>query len=166
MLDSRDVTVVDGIAVTSVARTLADLAAVVPRRELGNALDRAERLQLLDLARVDELLARSRGRLGAATLRAAIADWRPRNTRSELEDSHLELVSAAGLPDPEVNVLLDGERGRHEVDALWRPGALVVQLDASPTIGPAAIGSATPPRTRTSSSPATASYASPGTTSR
>ncbi len=129
MLDSRDVTVVDGIAVTSLSRTLADLAAVVPRRELANALDRAERLQLLDLSRVDELLARSRGRRGAAALGAAIAAWRPRNTRSELEDRHLELVSAAGLQGPEVNVLLAGERERHEVDALWRGAALVVQLD-------------------------------------
>ena len=49
MLDPRDFTVVDGIPVTSVARTLLDLSAVVRPNDLELAIDRAERSGLLDL---------------------------------------------------------------------------------------------------------------------
>ena len=47
MLDPQDFTVVDGIPVTSVARTLLDLAAVLSPADLEVAIDRAERSGLL-----------------------------------------------------------------------------------------------------------------------
>lgn len=49
----------------------------------------------------------------------------PRLTRSEAERRFLELVRLAGLPRPAANVLVCG----HEVDALWREQALVVEVD-------------------------------------
>jgi very-short-patch-repair endonuclease len=124
-----DFTLLHEIRVTTVARTLLDLAAVIRPDELSRAVDRAERLELFDLVAVDDVLSRAGGRDGAARLRRAIAAWRPRHTRSELEDRHEELVRAAGLPAPELNVLLDGERHGHEVDAYWPARGLVVQLD-------------------------------------
>ena len=129
MLAPLDVTELDGIPVTSVARTLLDLAAVAPGRELARLVDRAERLRLFDLAAVEEVLARARGRRGARALRAAIADWRPRDTRSELEDGFADMVDSARLEPPLFNVLVDGERGRYEVDALWPARRVVVELD-------------------------------------
>jgi very-short-patch-repair endonuclease len=119
----------DGIPVTSVARTLLDIAAVVTPVTLARAVDRAERLDLFDLAAVDAVLSRAKGRRGAAALRCAVAAWRPRYTRSELEDRFQDLLEQAHLPAPGFNVLLEGERDVHEVDALWAAHRVVVQLD-------------------------------------
>jgi very-short-patch-repair endonuclease len=129
MLAPVDFTERDGIRVTTVARTLLDLAGVVSRRELARAVDRAERLELFDLTAVEDVLGRARGRRGAARLRRAIAAWLPRQTRSELEDRFQELLAAADLPRARFNVLLRGERAQHEVDAFWPSERLVVQLD-------------------------------------
>jgi very-short-patch-repair endonuclease len=129
MLTPRDVTRLDGIPVTSVARTLLDLAAVASPRELARLVDRAERLQVFDLRAVDEVLGRARGRRGARALRAAVADWRPRGTRSELEDRLADLVDASALDQPLYNVLVEAERGRYEVDVLWQRQRVIVELD-------------------------------------
>jgi very-short-patch-repair endonuclease len=129
MLTPLDVTQLDGIPVTSVARTMLDLAAVASRRELARLVDRAERLRVFDLTAVEEVLSRARGRRGARALRTAVAGWRPRDTRSELEDHLADLVEASRLEPPLYNVLVDGERERHEVDALWPAQRIVVELD-------------------------------------
>src|SRR6185503_4215819 len=59
-----------GIPVTSLPRTLLDLATGAPW-SLERALEEAERLELFDLRAVEALLARSRGRRGVARLRSA-----------------------------------------------------------------------------------------------
>jgi very-short-patch-repair endonuclease len=125
----RDFTQRNGIQVTTVARTLLDPAGVVSRRELARAVDTAERLELFDLTAVEDVLARARGRRGAAALRGAVAEWRPRQTRSELEDRFQELLATTELPRPRFNALLGGDRADHEVDAFWPSQRLVVQLD-------------------------------------
>ena len=61
-LHPDDAAVVDGIPVTSVARTLLDLADVLPPRQVIRAIEQAERLQIFDLNAVTRLLARSNGR--------------------------------------------------------------------------------------------------------
>jgi very-short-patch-repair endonuclease len=129
MLDPDDVTELDGIRVTTAARTLLDLAACVTARELAAAVDRSERLEVFDLGAVEGVLARARGRRGAAALREAIVAWQPQQTRSVLEDRFEVLLGAAILRLPGADVLLDGERNRHEVDAFWHSHRLVVQLD-------------------------------------
>ncbi|MDQ6819760.1 MAG: hypothetical protein M3076_05375 [Actinomycetota bacterium] len=50
-LEAADVTTVDGIPVTTVARTLLDLAGVLSRQQLIRAIEAAERRQLFDLSR-------------------------------------------------------------------------------------------------------------------
>jgi very-short-patch-repair endonuclease len=129
LLEPEHFTLLDGIRVTSVARTLLDLAAIVSPTELARAIDRAERGDLFDLAAIDDVLCRARGRKGARALRRAVAEWRPSYTRSELETGFEELVGEARLPQAQVNVLVPGERHVHEVDAFWPLSALVVQLD-------------------------------------
>jgi predicted transcriptional regulator of viral defense system len=94
-LDARDVTVLRGVPVTTVARTLVDLAGD-PR--LGRAFHEAEVLGLLDVAAVTAALDRVRGRAGTWTLRALIADADAGVTRSELEDRFAQLCRAGGLP--------------------------------------------------------------------
>jgi hypothetical protein len=64
-------TVHDGIPVTTIERTLLDLAATLPRRPLERAIDRAVERRLVDLGSVREV-ARP-GRRGALALLDAVA---------------------------------------------------------------------------------------------
>jgi hypothetical protein len=84
-LDPEDITVKDGIPVTTVARTLLDLSAVLTPDDLEAAVDRAERLALFGLTAVVDALERARGRQGAAKLRRIVAAYRASTQKSELE---------------------------------------------------------------------------------
>lgn len=119
-----------GIAVTSVARTLLDMAAVVGPEALCRLVDRAEALRLFDLRAVDAVLARAAGRRGATALRAVVAVERPL-TRSELEERFAALAARWQLPTPLTNVLRCG----YEVDVLWPDRGVVVELDGFETHG-------------------------------
>ena len=130
-LADDEVTVVDGIPVTTVARTLLDLACVLDRDRLERALNQAERLRLGDSVTLDQLLRRYPRRRGTATLRAILAEGRINGgiTRAELEDRFLEFVDRFSLPKPELNAPLSlGDRWI-EADCLWRAQRLIVELD-------------------------------------
>jgi hypothetical protein len=101
----------DGIPVTSVARTLTDLAKLVTRRQLERAVERAELLGRFDLAAVDRLIARNPDD--------------PACRCSELERRFLELCRRAKLPPPAINSFIAG----FEVDAAWPSRRMVVELD-------------------------------------
>jgi len=125
-LADEDLAVVDGIPVTSVARTLLDLAGVLNAGELVKAVEQAERSGRLDLAALGRLLGRSSRHPGARKLRRILADYaEPMPVRSELERRFLELVLGAGLPRPRVNTKVAGL----EVDFFWPQWRLVVELD-------------------------------------
>jgi hypothetical protein len=131
MLDPRDFTVLDGIPITSVARTLLDLSAVVRPPDLPAAIDRAERRGLFDLDAVIDVLDRAKGRRGARALRQAIAGYMPSTQKSELERGFKRLIEDhPDIPRPFFNALVDGEMGTHEVDAFWADHHLAVQLDS------------------------------------
>jgi hypothetical protein len=111
------------IPVTSVSRTLADLAPLVSRRHLERAMEQADRMQMLD---VSSLLASSRDRPGAVAVKTVLAAWSPAPTRSDLEDRLLALVEGSSLPRPAVNLLVAGV----ECDQVWEAGRLVVEADS------------------------------------
>lgn len=115
------------IAVTSVARTLLDLAAMLAAGPLERAVERSLSLRLFDLAAVSTVIDANPTRPGATTLRRIIATihHEPAVTRSKLEDLMRDLCDAHGLPRPEVNALVGGE----EVDFLWRARRLIVETD-------------------------------------
>jgi hypothetical protein len=116
----------DRIPVTSVARTLLDLAAIVELRQLRRALEQAERLGVFDMGKMERSVARCRGRRGIRALRAALEDYRSVPfTRSELERRFLDLCRDAGLPRPAANLFVAGA----EVDMVWPDERLVVELD-------------------------------------
>ena len=115
------------IPVTSVARTLLDLAGSVPVHTLQRAYERAERLRLLDLRQVAAVLDAHPRRRGARRLRR-LARYDPSaaaQAASELELRFLDLIRRAGLPMPQVNVLVEG----FLVDCYWPRAGLVVELD-------------------------------------
>lgn len=129
-LDPHDITTVAGIPVTTVARTLVDLAGVVPRDHLAKALREAEHRRVADLHEIEDAMRRTKNRpgQGQANLRAVLAEHRRRGTqltRSVLEDRFIALLDAHGLPRPLTNAPVHG----HEVDAFWPARRLVVELD-------------------------------------
>jgi very-short-patch-repair endonuclease len=125
-LDERDVTALDGIPITSPARTLVDLCSVVPDRRLEKAFEQAHILRLIRPGAIEAALERAVGRKTAALRRLLAAEKQaPTLTRSELEEAFLAVCRRGGLPDPEVNVQLHG----YEVDFLWRKERRVVELD-------------------------------------
>jgi len=131
-IHAEDRSVKDGIPVTSIARTLLDLAEVVPKRVLARAVEEAERLELFDRRAIDRLIGRSRGRRGLRALTAVLREYRPPPfTRSEAERRFIELCAQAGLPRPAANLWI----GEHEVDMSWPDSRLVVELDAHRTHG-------------------------------
>lgn len=125
-LTDADRAIRNGIPVTSVARTLLDLAAVVSSQRLRHAFEQAERLGVFHLPEVAAVVDCGRGRTGVAKLRALLVEaTEPPDLRSELERRFLDFCREAGVPPPATNCIVAG----HTVDALWLRRRLVVELD-------------------------------------
>jgi very-short-patch-repair endonuclease len=115
-----------GIPVTSPSRTLLDLAGGVGLSALRDAVDAADRVGLLDLRRLTELLEHAHGIRGTGRLRGLLARYRRLpETRSWLERRFLRLCDDARIPRPAVNVVVEG----FEVDCCWPDEKVVVELD-------------------------------------
>ncbi|HEY5051868.1 MAG TPA: type IV toxin-antitoxin system AbiEi family antitoxin domain-containing protein [Solirubrobacterales bacterium] len=126
-LESVDRATAEQIPVTAVPHTLLDLAATSRHRSLGRALARAERLGLLDLMALEDLLRRNTGRQGVSRLRRALVIYRvPAFTRSGLERRFMEVARRAGLPRPSMNLFVAG----YELDAYWPRERFAVELDS------------------------------------
>jgi very-short-patch-repair endonuclease len=125
-----EVTVREGIPVSTVARTLFDLAegSHQPHR-LKDAWDEAARLRLLRVPEVALVYERGRGRRRARKrIRPFLAaeQRHVEDSASPLEDRFAEFVVAHRLPPPQTNVLV----GKDVVDALWPDARLIVELDS------------------------------------
>jgi very-short-patch-repair endonuclease len=121
----------DGIPITTVARTILDLAAVQKPAKLEQSIREAEYLRIFDLEELGRLLDRHQRRKGTAALRKAIqkaADARNR-TRSDLEDRFVNLLLKANLPRPELNGTVELDTMTIEADAIWRSRRLIAELD-------------------------------------
>jgi hypothetical protein len=128
-LDGRDTTNHEGIPVTTVARTLLDLAATVQGHLLERALAQADILRLYDHRAIADVIARSNGRRGRSILAAATAR-EPKLTKSGWEVRMLKLVRDAGLPEPLVNEPFDApDHGECKPDFHWPAHNLIVETD-------------------------------------
>jgi len=124
-LVADEVTAMRGIPVTSLARTLLDLADVLNPQALRRAITEAEYRNVFDLTSLTAVVRNNPGRRGAKVMRAA--EQAGHRTRSPLEDRFLAFVDRWRVEDPESNVWLEG----YEVDFLWRRVGLVVELDGA-----------------------------------
>jgi very-short-patch-repair endonuclease len=110
-------------------RTLLDIAADLPDRDLERAFDEGIATRKTTVAAVRAVLRDYPGRRGAPSLRALVSPDRPLTmTRSEREEQFLELVRKAGVPTPRVNASV----GRFEVDFCWARQGVIVEIDGYP----------------------------------
>jgi very-short-patch-repair endonuclease len=123
-----EVTTRGGIRVSTVARTLFDVAERSHPYELKNAWDEASRLRVLRVPEVAAVYERGRGRIARTHIKPfLLAEARyVEDTASPLEDRFAAFVVAHRLPPPQTNVLVDGD----EVDVLWPEARLIVELDS------------------------------------
>jgi very-short-patch-repair endonuclease len=129
-LPPDEVTAIRGVPVTTLARTVVDLAGVLAPDHLRRALHEAERLHRVDVREIERALARTRTRNGAghAAMRAALEDVRAHGVeivRSDLELAFAGLARRFGLPRPRTNVWVHGR----EVDAWWPAQRVAVEAD-------------------------------------
>jgi predicted transcriptional regulator of viral defense system len=125
-LDARETTTHDGIPITTIARSLLDLAASSPTNHLEHAIGQAMRNQLYDHSAIEQVLD---GRRGTTALRRATAED-PAFTRGELEQRFRALCRRAGLPRPDSNVeVADADLHPHEVDFFFPSHRLIVEVD-------------------------------------
>jgi very-short-patch-repair endonuclease len=132
-LTDEDTSSVQGIPVTSVARTALDLAALDPSGTSARLKRLEDGEHRLDLREFEALLARSKGHKGWAALAQAVDLYRPDPTvtRSGLERRFRTLLRRAGLPAPSMNFVVGG----YELDCYWPEHLLAVELDTYGTHG-------------------------------
>jgi len=123
-LDPRDVTSYRAIPITTVARTLIDIAAGLSLDALAAACHEAGVRHRVDASMVDAALARRPNVPGVGKLQA-IFRGEARTTLSRLEREFLAVLRSVGLPLPETNRLVDGRR----VDCRWPEHRLTIELD-------------------------------------
>lgn len=126
-LHPEDRAVRAGIPVTTVARTLFDMAEFVSLKRLESAWEEADRLNLLQLSAVEGVCERGYGRRGLKPIGRLLAEARAATiTRSPLEDDFAAFCLEHRLPMPSFNTTALG----YEVDALWPAQRLAAELDS------------------------------------
>lgn len=131
VLPADEITVVEGIPVTDVARTLLDVAAVAGRVRAEAACNEAEVQGLTGKRSVPDLLARYPGKRGTAILREIFGDDESIRgiTRRGLEERFAGVLATANLPRPLFNADVAVSGRFYEVDCLWTKQRLVAELD-------------------------------------
>lgn len=124
-LRPEDVVLRKRIPVTSLVRTLVDLAGRLDRPDLERMVGEADRLGLVSTEALGDALSAYPGKRGVGRLRGMLADRTFRLTDSELERRFLRLVATIGLPAPETGRWLNG----FKVDFYWPVLGLVVETD-------------------------------------
>jgi hypothetical protein len=128
-LDAQDTTTHEGIPITTVHRTLLDLAATTRADQLENALAQAMHLQLYDQRAIDDVIARSNGHRGTNILKEATKQ-EPQITKSMWEIRMLALVRTANLPEPRCNEALHApDRDECKPDFYWPAYGVIVETD-------------------------------------
>jgi very-short-patch-repair endonuclease len=128
--------VVDGIACTTVARTLFDLCGDIHARRAERAMDTALARRWVTMPKLWRVLIdlAEHGRAGTVLMRTLLEERREDFVppESELEARFVELARRYGLPEPERQVDLGDDTGWiGRVDFLFRGARIVVEVDGA-----------------------------------
>lgn len=137
-LAADEVTSRDGIAVTTVPRTIFDLAVSSGAQAVEHAIGETERLRLYDALSLEDLLERHPRHRGSAVLRECLGRLRESPagvTREELEARFLAFIDSRGIPRPRLNSWVMVGSHRYQVDCLWPGQRIVIELDGYGTHG-------------------------------
>lgn len=121
----RDITMVQGLRVTSPARTMLDNAQRLNAKQLARAVNDLRLRDLLTIDQLADVIARNRTHEAVTLLQPHLEFAQEEPTRSELEDHFLPLLRKHKLPTPRINVRIAGYR----VDAYFHEHGLIVELD-------------------------------------
>lgn len=138
LLTADEMTVRRRVPVTTLPRTLVDVASVSSLEAFEAVLREAEYAHRFRLDELERLLNRYAGRRGAATIRACLhrLGRGPKGrTRSRMESRFAALLAGTDLPMPGLNVLLDVDGFKVQADCLWRDPRLIVELDGGEAHG-------------------------------
>lgn len=126
-LHADEVVFVSGFPVTAAARTLLDIATMLPSRDIERIVAQLLREEeVLSAAQLHAFSRRYSRRAGIRKLRDVLTqEGGPRFTRSEAEVRFLELMRQAELPLPRTNARV----GPFELDAVWPRERVVVEID-------------------------------------
>jgi hypothetical protein len=127
---TEDISIVNGIRVSSVPRMLIELAPREHPLELERLITLSVRKRILDVEAMERALVRHARRPGVGILKAAFRQYRPGPDRkSALERAFdLALELNPDIPPPLKNVNVDG----WELDNYWPQFGLDVELDGRP----------------------------------
>jgi hypothetical protein len=128
-LPEEDITVLRGIPITTVGRTLLDLSGFAGAQLVQRAVHEAEVMGLLDVEAVLATIERNPGRRGTRMLRGALGVGAPDPDNAEFATRFFSLCLDYGLPSPRLGVHVDGGDRLYEVDALFEAERLIVELD-------------------------------------
>lgn len=138
VLPSDEIGVANRIPVTTVPRTIFDLASVLAIDTVERALRESERLRLYDSLSLEDLLGRYPGHRGNRAIRECVRRLRdipPGVTRGDLEARFLTFLDCQGIPRPRLNAWIDLGTRRYQVDCLWSAQKVIVELDGYATHG-------------------------------
>jgi very-short-patch-repair endonuclease len=132
-LPDDEVTVQEGIPVTTVPRTVLDLASTSSVDEVEVAIRQVEFLRLYDQLSLPDLIERYPGRRGVARVRVALARIEALpigRARSPLETKFLPFLRRYRLPRPRLNDWIMVAERRFQVDCHWAGTGQIVELDS------------------------------------
>jgi very-short-patch-repair endonuclease len=133
VLPVDEITVREGIAVTTAPRTIFDLAVASSVDRVEHDIRQVEYLRLHDRLSLLDLVERYRGRRGVRRVRSALAriEKLPAGRiRSPLEEGFLPFLRRHGLPRPRLNDWITVGEKRFQVDCHWPGTGQIVELDS------------------------------------
>jgi hypothetical protein len=124
-LDRRDITTVRGIPVTTVHRTVVDLADEKSAHEVANVIHEAAHKGRFVEAAVRDSMRRANGRHNLDVVDRAIALYKDGSAGTKSRGEVAFLLRLSGFPEPLVNTHVE----RIEVDFHWPDLKLVLEID-------------------------------------
>jgi predicted transcriptional regulator of viral defense system len=134
-LPADEVTCLDGIPITTVPRTIFDLAATEPRRRVEQALHESEVQRLTDALSLPDLVERYPHTPGVRTIRAILAERGAGETitREGLVDLFLAFGDELRFPRPLTDYWITANGRSYECDAVYLEQRVIVELDGYAT---------------------------------